>query len=145
MKINRDELAEILPQKGKMRLIDEIVRCDFEKHEAESRTKITDECIFFDKSLGGVPNYVLLEFASQTVAAMLGAESKMKNQSADVGFVLSVSNFHFDFDILHSDFFVNVAVALESEMGNVHAYCADFFIDGKKSGDGKLTLMKMEN
>ena len=110
-----------------------------------ARTKITDECIFFDKSLGGVPNYVLLEFASQTVAAMLGAESKMKNQSADVGFVLSVSNFHFDFDILHSDLFVNVAVALESEMGNVHAYCADFFIGGKKSGDGKLTLMKMEN
>ena len=144
MKIDYDELTGLLPQKGKMRLIDEITECDTENFLVESRTLIRDSCIFFDKESGGLPNYVLFEFAAQSVAALMAKKAEESGEKGKIGFVLSVSNMTFDSDSVKSGSEVAVKAALESQMDNVLSFQAEFFADDKKIGSGKLTLMESE-
>lgn len=145
MKITYDELTGLLPQKGKMRLIDEITECDTENFLVESRTLIRDSCIFFDKESGGLPNYVLFEFAAQSVAALMAKKAELSGEKGKIGFVLSVSNMTFDSDSVKSGSEVTVKAAVESQMDNVLSFQAEFFADDKKIGGGKLTLMESEN
>ena len=145
MKITYDELTGLLPQKGKMRLIDEITECDTENFLVESRTLIRESCIFFDKESGGLPNYVLFEFAAQSVAALMAKKAELSGEKGKIGFVLSVSNMTFDSDSVKSGSEVSVKAAVESQMDNVLSFQAEFFADDKKIGGGKLTLMESEN
>jgi len=145
MKIDYDELTGLLPQKGKMRLIDEITECDSENFLVESRTLIRESCIFFDKESGGLPNYVLFEFAAQSVAALMAKKAELSGEKGKIGFVLSVSNMTFDSDSVKSGSEVSVKAAVESQMDNVLSFQAEFFADDKKIGGGKLTLMESEN
>ncbi len=141
MKIDYDELTNLLPQKSKMRLIDEIVECDMEKFFVESRTQVREDCIFFDKQAGGLPNYVLFEFAAQSVAALMAARARQADENGKIGFVLSVTNMQFDLDTAKAGSFVNVKANLETQMENVLSFQAEFIIDEKKCGSGKLTLI----
>lgn len=145
MKIDYDELTGLLPQKGKMRLIDEITECNTENFLVESRTLIRESCIFFDKESGGLPNYVLFEFAAQSVAALMAKKAEESGGKGKIGFVLSVSNMTFDSDSVKSGSEVSVKAAVESQMDNVLSFQAEFFVDDKKIGGGKLTLMESEN
>ena len=145
MRIGYDELTGLLPQKGKMRLIDEITECDSENFLVESRTLIRESCIFFDKESGGLPNYVLFEFAAQSVAALMAKKAELSGEKGKIGFVLSVSNMTFDSDSVKSGSAVDEKAALESKMDNVLSFQAEFFADDKKIGRGKLTLMENES
>lgn len=145
MRITYDELTGLLPQKGKMRLIDEITECDSENFLVESRTQIRESCIFFDKESGGLPNYVLFEFAAQSVAALMAKKAELSGEKGKIGFVLSVSNMAFDLDSVKSGSEVSVKATLESQMDNVLSFQAEFFVDDEKIGSGKLTLMEIEN
>ncbi len=145
MRIGYDELTGLLPQKSKMRLIDEITECDSENFFVKSRTQIRESCIFFDKESGGLPNYVLFEFAAQSVAALMAKKAEESGGKGKIGFVLSVSNMAFDSGVVEAGSEVSVKATLESQMDNVLSFQAEFFADDKKIGGGKLTLMESEN
>lgn len=143
MMIKNEDLKFLVPQKGKMFLIGEVLDADIESWKVESRTMMTENSMFFDKEAVGVPNYVCFELAAQTVAALTGLNAREKHLEPNMGLILSVSNFHFDFNFIEAGKAVNVKVFRESEMDNIYSFCADFFIDEKHSGSGKLTLMEM--
>ena len=142
MKISFDELGKILPQKGKMRLIDEILEADAENWTAVSRTVVSSGCIFFDSGAGGLPSYVLVEFAAQTVAALIGIRAKKSVGKVKSGFVLSASNFSFERDFFREGEEIEVRSKLESEMGGVFSFSFDFFSGGNPCASGKLTVMQ---
>ena len=71
MTIEHEELAALLPQKGKMFLIGRIPEVKPEEWRIESETEITENYLFYEKSVEGVPNYVCLEMIAQTVAASM--------------------------------------------------------------------------
>lgn len=142
--IEGSELENLLPQKSKMKLIDKIIDYDTENWTCESETVVKKSCIFFDEKERGVPNYVLFEFAAQTVASLLGIFSKEENSEFTKGFILSVSNFDFEFDFVKESSKVGIKISRESDVGNVFSISCEIFIDEEKMGTGKLTVMQSE-
>lgn len=145
MKIEHEELAELVPQKGKMFLLGRICEANPNEWTIESETKITENFMFFDKSAGGVPNYACFELIAQTVAAMNGLFARENNLEPKIGFILSVSNLKFDFDLIKAGETVKIKAWRETDMDNVSSFASEIYIDRKLGGSGKITAMQADN
>lgn len=145
MKLNHEELKALVPQKGKMFLLGEVTNADWQNWKIESETKITEDFMFYDKSLGGAPNYACFEIAAQSIACLTGLYCRENNLPMNMGMILSVSNFHFDFDKVSSGSVVGAKAVREAEMENIYSFRAEILIDGKASGGGKLTVMEVKS
>ena len=66
MVIEHEELAELVPHRGKMFIIGRITNASVDDWSIESETKITRDFMFFDKSSDGVPNYACFEIIVST-------------------------------------------------------------------------------
>lgn len=142
MKIEHDELANLVPHKGKMFIIDKIVDAKPNDWIIESETKITRDFMFYEKSIDAVPNYACFEIIAQTVSALTGLYARENNLPPNMGFILSVSNLHFDFDFIKSGQTVRAKAIREAAVDTVYSFSAEIFIDGAKSGSGKVTVME---
>lgn len=143
MKIDRDELMTLVPHRGKMFLIDRITDADVEQWSISSETEITDSFLFFDSSIGAVPNYVCFEIVAQTVSALTGLYAREHNLPPNMGFILSVSAFHFDFASVRSGHVVKVCAVRDVQVNSVYSFSSRIFIDGTECGGGKLTVMEV--
>ena len=143
MAIEREELAEFVPHRGKMFIIDRIVDASTSDWTIESETKITPDFVFFDERAGGVPNYVCFEIAAQTISALTGLYTREKGLEPNMGFILSVSDMHFDFDVLKSGQTVRAKAVREAALDTVHSFRATLFVDGTEAGCGKLTVVEV--
>ncbi len=142
MTIEHDELKKLVPHAGKMLLIDRVCDFDTENWSVKTQTTVRENCIFFEKSIGGIPNYIFIEFVAQSVAALLGICSK--TQGKKNGYILSVSSLEISVPALALNSKVGVFAHRTSEAGNAHSFCAELFVDDKNVGSGNFTLMVAE-
>ncbi len=143
MTIEHEELSTLVPHKGKMFIIDRISDAKPDEWIIESETKITDGFMFYEKSVDGAPNYACFEIIAQTISALTGLYAREHGLPPNMGFILSVSNLHFDFDVVKSGQTVKVRAAREAKVDNVYSFTAELFVEGKPSGSGKLTVMEV--
>lgn len=143
MTIEHEELATLVPHSGKMFIIDRITEAQANDWIIESETKITPDFMFYEKSADGVPNYACFEIIAQTVSALTGLYARENNLPPNMGFILSVSNLSFDFDIIKSGQTVRAKAVRESAMDNVYSFSAKLWVDGNPCGKGKLTVMEI--
>lgn len=140
--IEHDELSTLVPHRGKMFIIDRITDWDAVAWKISSETKITEDFMFFDKNLNGVPNYAIFEIAAQTASALTGIFARENNLPPNMGMILSVSNLSIDVDVIKAGQTVTAKVIRESDVGNVYSFVASIYIDGTPCGEGKLTVME---
>lgn len=140
--IEKDELRELIPHRGKMFLIDKITSFDTVGWKISSETKITENFMFYDKELEGAPNYSLFEVAAQTVSALTGLYAKENNLPVKMGMILSVSGMKFDILSVKNGQTVTVQALRETQVGNVYSFVVSFYIDGNPHGEGKITVME---
>lgn len=143
MTIEHEELATLVPHGGKMFIIDRITEAQANDWIIESETKITPDFMFYEKSADGVPNYACFEIIAQTVSALTGLYARENNLPPNMGFILSVSNLSFDFDIIKNGQTVRAKAVRESAMDNVYSFSAKLWVDGNPCGKGKLTVMEI--
>ena len=145
MTIEHEELATLVPHKGRMFIIDRISEAKADEWFIESETKITPDFMFYEKSVDGAPNYACFEIIAQTVSSLTGLYARENGLPPNMGFILSVSNLHFDFDIIKNGQTVTVKAVREAVVDNVYSFGASVFVDGIQSGGGKLTVMEVES
>ena len=143
MTIEHEELSTLVPHKGKMFIIDRIAEAWANDWIIESETKITSDFMFYEKSVDGVPNYACFEIIAQTVSALTGLYARENGLPPNMGFILSVSNLKFDFDIVKAGQVIKAKAVREEVVDNVYSFRAEIFLDGKASGGGKLTVMEV--
>ena len=143
MTIEHEELATLVPHRGKMFIIDRITEARANEWIIESETKITPDFMFFDKAIDAVPNYACFEIIAQTVSALTGLYARENGLPPNMGFILSVSNLHFDFDSIKDGQIVKAKAVREAVVDNVFSFTAELFLDGKPAGSGKLTVMEV--
>ncbi len=143
MTIEHEELATLVPHRGKMFIIDRISDACVEDWTIESETKITENFMFYDKNANGVPNYACFEIIAQTVSALTGLYAREHNLPPNMGFILSVSNLKFDFDLINPGETVKIKAFREAVVNNVYSFRAEVFINDKQSGSGKITVMEV--
>ena len=142
MTIEHEELSTLVPHRGKMFIIDRITDAKADEWIIESETKITEDFMFYDKNAGGVPNYACFEIIAQTVAALTGLYARENNLPPNIGFILSVTNLHFDFDLIKPGEIVKVKAFRDAVVENMHSFRADVYLKEKPAGGGKLTVME---
>jgi len=145
MKFDHEELSTLVPHKGKMFIIDRITEAQPNEWIIESETDINENFMFFDKELNAVPNYACFEIIAQTVSALTGLYARVNNLPPNMGFILSVSNLHFDFDKMVPGQVIKAKAVREAVVENVYSFTAELFLDNKPAGGGKLTVMEVTN
>ena len=83
----RPTLAELLPQAGPMILLTDYDAPDGER-SATARVAVTEKSPFYERSLGGVPGCVALEYMAQTMALATGMARRAAGLPPKIGFVL---------------------------------------------------------
>ncbi len=142
-RIEKEELITLMPHKGKMFLIDRIIDYDTSVWKIQSETVAKEDCLFFDKKLDGIPNYVLFELAAQSISALIGIKLKELELPPRMGFILSVAGFSFNTPLLKAGDIVTISAERTAEMDNVHSFVSEISINGKACGSGKLTVLEM--
>jgi len=80
------DIEQVLPHKGDMVLIDEIIE-EGDGYGA-ARVKVDAASKFFEESLNGIRAFIGLEWMAQTIAALAGIEALKKNKPVQIGFLL---------------------------------------------------------
>ena len=142
MTIEHEELAALVPHKGKMFIIGKITDAKPNDWIIESETKITEDFMFYEKSVGGAPNYACFEIIAQTISALTGLYARENHLPPNMGFILSVSNLSFDFDVIKAGQTVKAKAVREAVVDTVYSFKAEIFVDGIASGSGKVTVME---
>ena len=143
MTIEHEELSTLVPHRGKMFIIDRITDAKADEWIIESETKITEDFMFYDKNANGVPNYACFEIIAQTVSALTGLYAREHNLPPNMGFILSVSNLKFDFDLINPGETVKIKAFREAVVNNVYSFRAEVFINDNQCGNGKITVMEV--
>ena len=63
--IEKDELINLLPHKGRMFLLDRAVDVDYEDYSIKTQVDVTKNSMFYDEGLGGIPSYITFELPYQ--------------------------------------------------------------------------------
>lgn len=87
------ELAEVLPHKAPMILLDNIV--DWQPDKVICDVVITENSHLFNDLEQAVPVYTCLEYMAQTVAALAGLEARAREQDIEVGFLIGTRKCRF--------------------------------------------------
>ncbi len=141
--IEKDELSTLVPHRGKMFIIERITDWDAQNWNITSETKISPDFMFYDEKLQAVPNYACFEIIAQTISALTGLYARENGLPPNMGFILSVSNLHFEFDSIKEGQIVTAKAHREAAVDNVYSFTAELLLDGKPAGSGKLTVMEV--
>ena len=66
-------LADIVPHRGRMLLLDEVESYDASRGVLKARFAVRADNVFFDASLGGLPSWASVALMAQAAAACAGA------------------------------------------------------------------------
>jgi predicted hotdog family 3-hydroxylacyl-ACP dehydratase len=88
------DLAEVLPHKPPMILIDRVLSYDLESLGLIAEFDATENAMFFDAALGGIPPWAGLEYMAQATAALSGINNlEIGGEKPKMGFVLGTRRY----------------------------------------------------
>jgi predicted hotdog family 3-hydroxylacyl-ACP dehydratase len=144
MKIEKEEMMSLLPHRGKMLLLSRIGDYSMEERSLSAEYDITEDCIFYDPVLGGVPGWAGFECMAQAISALSGLTGRQKGEKAKIGFILSVSSMKIDTPLLKAGKKVQVRVREDSRVDLVYNFKGEIFFEDKKAAEAKLTVMDVD-
>lgn len=106
----REEVDALVPHTGKMLLLDRINHFDLDEITIESQVDISEDCMFFNEDVQGVPSYVAFEYMAQTISALSGIYGRSLGQKPREGFIMSVSNCKSEIPVFKSGDVVTIRV-----------------------------------
>ena len=142
--IENEELASILPHKGRMLLLSRVTEYNLEERNICAEYDITEDCLFYDPVIKGVPAWAAFEFLAQSIAAISGLWSISKGEKPKMGFILSVSSMRMFIPFFNTGVTLGLKVTLSGSMDQVFNFDGEVFLEGRKVIEGKLTVMEAD-
>lgn len=149
-RIEKDELINLLPHKGKMFLLSRVTSYDIENFSITVETDVTEDFIFYEEELGGIPNWSTFEIMAQGISALTGIYDRIHNIESKAGCIVSVSAFKSDTDVFKVGTTVK-ATAIEEyrdEESGIYRYnCAVYVSPSSQDAavTATVTVMKVED
>jgi len=125
-----------------MLLLSRIIGYDLEEQTLCAEYDITEDCIFYNHDIKGVPAYVGFEFIAQAIAAFSGIKGHISGEEPKIGYILSVSSMQIDNLSFQAGSTVQINVKGDDCMDQVFNFEGTIFLDGKKVVDGKITVIE---
>ena len=140
-KLEKEELETVVPHRGKMLLLSRVSWYSLEERTLCAESSISEDCLFYDPAIGGVPAWVGFEFLAQAIGALSGLWSREKNEPPKIGFILSISSMRIELPFFKAGSTVELKVKENSRMDMVYNFEVEAFLEGRKVLGGKLTVM----
>ena len=152
-RLEKDELIQLVPHRGKMFLLSRVTEHNVSEKTLTAEYDITDQCIFYDKKIDGVPSWAAFEMLAQGIsalAAIIRTANRMLDKSR-AGVVLSVSDFKAAVPVLANNETVRIKIKEDFCSEDIYQYtCVLYILEGceqieKKAVSAKITVMEMKN
>jgi predicted hotdog family 3-hydroxylacyl-ACP dehydratase len=148
--IEKDELWELVPHRGKMLLISRVLEYDVSGRTLRSEYDITRDCLFYDPALEGVPVWMCFEFMAQAVSALAGLTGKVRGTPPMMGLILSVSSLQIQVPLFRPGDIVGVQVREELrleelQIDTVSTFSCAAFAGSVEAARAKLMVMDLED
>ena len=148
--IDRDELINLLPHKGKMFLLSRVTQHDVNVHTITTEYDITENCIFYEKEFDGVPSWVGFEFMAQGISALTGITNRIKGREPLPGFILSVMEFKAEVGFLKNNTTIQMKIKEDyrEEESHIYRYLCELYAskeDKVPCVTAKITVMETED
>ena len=142
--IEKEELFSIMPHRGRMLLLSKVNDYDFKEESIEVEYHITEDCLFYDPALAGVPAWVGFEFMAQAVSAYLGIKTRARGEPIKLGFILGVSQVRIELPFFSAGSIIVIKAKEFELMDPLSIYTGEIFIEGRKVLEGRLTVMEVD-
>ena len=136
-----EELTSIVPHRGRMLLLTGIKEYNLEQRTLCAESRITEDCLFYDPAIGGVPAWVGFEFMAQAIGALSGLWGRERGEKPKIGFILSVSSMQIGLPFFKTGSTVELRVKENGRMDQIYSFDGEAFLEGRKVMEGKLTVM----
>lgn len=143
--IEKHELVNLLPHKGRMFLLDRAVDVDFDEYSIKTQVDVTEQSMFYDETLGGIPSYVTFEYMAQSISALSGIDNRRRGLPPKVGVILSVSDFKTAVPVLKAGTTVTVLDVQQDIVDKVFSFSCTAYIGDTPVSSGKLTVMEVDD
>jgi len=144
-RIEKEELIQRLPHKGKMFLLDRAVDVNYEEYSIKTQVDVAETSMFYDPMLEGIPSYVTFEYMAQSISALSGISNSRKNLPPKVGVILSVSDFRTFVPVLGKGSTVDIYVCQQDIVDRVFSFRCTAHIGETLVSSGKLTVMEVDD
>jgi predicted hotdog family 3-hydroxylacyl-ACP dehydratase len=138
--IEKEELLTIMPHSGKMLLISRIKCYNLEERIIHAEYDITEDCLFYDPVLAGVPAWVGFEFIAQAIAAISGLICRERGEKPKLGFILSVSAIKTEIPFFRAGSTVEIKAKEVCCIDSIYTFGGEVLLEEKKAIEGKLML-----
>ncbi len=143
--IEKEELLELVPHRGKMFLLSRVTAYDIEKRTLTAEYDISSECLFYDSELRGVPAWAGFECMAQSISALSGVAGKIQGEPARPGFILSVSDMEISIPVLRSGTTIRIEAEEECRVDAVFTFHCSLYAENGKALSARLTVMEAES
>ncbi|MDR0624617.1 MAG: 3-hydroxylacyl-ACP dehydratase [Treponema sp.] len=143
--IDRNELSSLLPHKGKMFLLSRITDYDIANRTLTAEYDITEDCIFYDPELDGVPAWASFEFMAQCISALSGLAGRERGKPPKPGFILSISAMEVQVPVLKAGTTAAIKIMEDMRMDMVFTFSCTVFVGGEQAVSAKLTVMDVDD
>ena len=140
-----EDILSIMPHRGKMLLLTKVNEYDLQEESIEAEYHLTEDCLFYDPVISGVPAWVGFEFIAQTVSAYKGIKTLIKGEPVKLGFILGVSQMRIGLSFFKTGSILVIKAKEFENMDPLYIYTGEIFIEGKKVLEGKLTVMEVDD
>lgn len=148
--ISGEDLNSLIPHKGKMFLLSRITEHNLEERTATAEYDITSQCIFYEETLDGIPDWSVFEIMAQSISAFGSIEKITKDEMdrANPGVILSVSNFKSSVGVLKNNTTIKIKIREDCKMDDVTRYECFVFPSAQDSDfviSATITVMEMKD
>ena len=143
--IEKEELLTVIPHRGRMLLLSRVNMYNLEECSIEAEYRITEDCLFYDSAIAGVPAWVGFEFIAQAIAAFSGIRDRENGVPPKMGFILSVTSMQTGLFSFETGSTVEIRTREIERMNLLCTFEGEILLEGKKVLEGKITVMEVEH
>jgi predicted hotdog family 3-hydroxylacyl-ACP dehydratase len=140
--IEKEELLTVMPHRSKMFLLSRVTDYNIDG-TISSEYDITEQCLFYDSDLGGIPSWVGFEFMAQTVSALSGLRGRDLGIKPRIGFILSVPSMKIYIPVFKNRHAVTVNMKQLDQTDMIYTFEGNVFIQDTKAMEGKIMVMEI--
>ena len=147
--IKKEDIQTLIPHRGKMLLLSNIIDYNPDEPSLTAEYHITEDCLFFNGAVGGVPAWAAFECIAQAFSALSGIRGRQTGESSalasgvkpKIGFILSVSKMQIFIPVIKPGSTIVIKVKELDNIDLVSDFYGTIFLEDTKVLEGKITVM----
>ena len=139
--IEKEELQTLIPHKGKMFLLSRVIEYDL-AHGIRAEYDITEQCLFYDPVVDGVPSWAGFELIAQAISVLSGIRDRESGKKPNMGFILSIQSVRMEIPLFKNGSTVEIRVKEIDCTEMIYTFEGEVFLEGGKVMEGKIMVME---